>query len=109
MDVIIAKTTEHLRRSRWVSKSKMLPKQLHAGCVCGPKMPSPRNAFGTVDRRKMLEEVKSHCLCLFPYAAACFRNANVLMGDGYALESLRGVQQRRRAWPLCLLLPFSPW
>ena len=44
-----------------------------------------RNAFGSVYRRKMLAEVKSHCPCLFPYAAACYRHANILLGDGYAL------------------------
>ena len=51
-----------------------------------------RNAFGSVDRRKMLAQVKSHCPGLFPYAAACYRKANILLGDGYALDSTRGVQ-----------------
>ena len=52
-----------------------------------------RKAFGTVDRNKMLTEVRAHCPSLFPYAAACYRNANILLGDGYTLESSRGVQQ----------------
>ena len=52
-----------------------------------------RNAFGTVDRQKMLAEVKRHCPCLFPYAATCYRNANLLLGEGYFMESTRGVQQ----------------
>ena len=46
-----------------------------------------RNAFGTVDRTTMLTEVRAHCPSLFPYAAACYRNANILLGDGYTLES----------------------
>ena len=46
-----------------------------------------RNAFGTADRHKMLAEIQAHCPSLFPYAAACYRNANILLGDGYTLES----------------------
>ena len=40
----------------------------------------------------MLAQVKTHCPGLFPYAAACYRKANILLGDGYALDSTRGVQ-----------------
>ena len=67
-----------------------------------------RNAFGTVDRQKMLVEVKSHCPCLFPYAAACCRNANILLGDGYALESTRGVQQGDVLGPALFAIALQP-
>ena len=50
-------------------------------------------AFGSVDRRKMLAQMKSHCWGLFRYAAVCYRKANILLGDGYASESTRRVQQ----------------
>ena len=67
-----------------------------------------RNAFGSVDRRKMLAEVRSNCPCLFPYAAACYRNANVLLGDGYSLESTRGVQQGDVLGPALFALALQP-
>ena len=42
---------------------------------------------------KMLAEVKSNlpCPCLFPNAAACYRNVNVLLGGGFAVESTHAL------------------
>ena len=67
-----------------------------------------RNAFGSVDRRKMLAEVKTHCPCLFLYAVACCRNANVLIGDGCVLESTRGVQQGDVLGPALFAIVLQP-
>ena len=52
-----------------------------------------RNAFGSVLREKMFAEVKTRCPVLYPYAAACYRDSNLLLGDGYQLNFTRGVQQ----------------
>ena len=52
-----------------------------------------KNAFGSVFRDRMLSELRTHCPALYPYAAACYRNPNLLMGDGFAMNSSRGVQQ----------------
>ena len=56
----------------------------------------------------MLAEVKNYCPCLFPYAAACYRKANILLGDGYALESTRGVQQGDVLGPALFAIALQP-
>ena len=117
MDVTIAKTTEHLQPEQvgvqvanaaenaarkvrlWTEDAKPNEVLLQVDM---------RNAFGSVDRQKMLAEVKTHCPCLFPYAAACYRNANVLMGDGYVLESTRGVQQGDVLGPALFAIALQP-
>ena len=117
MDAVVAKTTEHLRPEQvgvqvpnaaettarkvrlWSQNAKPDEVLLQVDV---------RNAFGSVDRRKMLAEVKSHCPCLFPYAAACYRHDNVLLGDGYALESTRGVQQEDVLGPAMFAIALQP-
>ena len=88
MDVVVAKASEHLRPEQM---GVQVPNAAETA-ACKDAKPDEvllqvdmRNAFGSVYRRKMLAEVKSHCPCLFPYAAACYRHANILLGDGYAL------------------------
>ena len=57
-----------------------------------------RNAFGTVDCNNMY---------LLPNAAACYRNA-ILLGDGYTLESSRGVQQGDVLGPALFVIALQP-
>ena len=41
---------------------------------------------------KMLAEVQARVPQLYPYAAACYSNPNVLFGNGYEVISTQGVQ-----------------
>ena len=61
-----------------------------------------KNAFGSLLRDVMLEQVKT----LYPYAAACYRHPNLLLGDGFSINSSRGVQH---ADLHCLPLAFIQW
>ena len=58
-----------------------------SGCRC------PASDRGRAFFNKMLAEVKSNlpCPCLFPNAAACYRNVNVLLGGGFAVESTHAL------------------
>ena len=38
----------------------------------------------------MLSELRTHCPALYPCAAACYPNPNLLMGDGFTREFLPG-------------------
>ena len=67
-----------------------------------------RNAFGTVDRNRMLQEVRAHCPCLSHYAAACYRNSNIQLEEGYTLESSRGVQQGDVLGPALFAIALQP-
>ena len=62
-----------------------------------------KNAFGSLFRNVMLDEIKMRCPLLYPYAAACYRNPNPLLGDGYALNYARTA--RGRLWTST----FCPW
>ena len=94
MDVVVAKASEHLRPEQMGVQVPNAAETAACKVRLWTQDAKPdevllqvdmRNAFGSVYRRKMLAEVKSHCPCLFPYAAACYRHANILLGDGYAL------------------------
>jgi len=52
-----------------------------------------KNAFNTLDRIALLEEVKARSPLLYPYAASCYSQPAVLFGPGFTLPSKCGVQQ----------------
>ena len=60
-----------------------------------------KNAFNSIDRSKMLAEIKARTPLLYPYAAVCYSDNNLIFGSGYELESSRGVQQGDVCGPFC--------
>ena len=67
-----------------------------------------KNAFGSVFRDRMLSELRAHCPALYPYAAACYRIPNLLMGDGYTINSSRGVQRGDVCGPALFAIALHP-
>ena len=117
MDSVVAKVTAHLRPEQIgvhvASAAETAARKVRLSTEDAKPnevllQVDMRNAFGTVDRNRMLSEVRAHCSCLFSYAAACYRNASILVGDGYTLESTRGVQQGDVLGPALFAIAFEP-
>jgi hypothetical protein len=52
-----------------------------------------KNAFNSLSRGALLSAVKSRLPALYPYALKCYDHPTALFGEGFCLESSRGVQQ----------------
>ena len=51
------------------------------------------NAFNTVDRNHMLNEIRTHAPNFYHYAAACYGKPSRMCGNGFVILSEAGVQQ----------------
>ena len=62
-----------------------------------------RNAFNSLDRQEMPNEIKARSPLFYPYAAACYHKPSVLFGNDFEISSSQGVQQG----DVCVPLMFS--
>ena len=52
-----------------------------------------KNAFNSVDRRAILAQVAARAPGLLSYAQSCYNHSTTLFGQGFVVESTRGIQQ----------------
>ena len=67
-----------------------------------------KNAFNSVLRTTMLSSVQQFAPALLPFAFACYHHPTCLFGDGFTLQSTRGVQQGDVLGPALFALAIHP-
>jgi hypothetical protein len=67
-----------------------------------------KNAFNSVLRTSMMSSVKEFAPALLPFAYACYSHPTCLFGDGFTLQSTRGVQQGVVLGPALFALAVHP-
>ena len=67
-----------------------------------------RNAFNTIDRASMFEELRSNILGISPWMECCYGSQRHLIHGDYTIYSCSGVQQGDPLGPLCFSMALHP-